>query len=288
MNPVGSAPRVLVGIATRNRAQVLPKAIASAQRQAYRPLEIAVLDDGSTDDTPALRAQFPHVHWQRQETSIGLIESRNRLMQSANADFYVSLDDDAWFLQTDEIGLAVARMVENPRLAAIAFDVLSPAFPAVSERTAPRPAAIFIGCGHLLRLAAVRRAGFYAPSPGAYGAEEKDLSLRLFDAGGRIELLPGVHVWHDQAWTGRDPRPLHRSGVCNELILTLRRCPAPEVVVVLPIKILRFFWFWLCHPSYFFAGLAGLALTARNSGAALRSRRPVRRETFWRMRFGRL
>lgn len=277
---------VLVGITTNNRGFILPKAIASALGQGHRPTSVAVLDDGSTDATPAVQAQFPGVQWIRHERPVGYRASRNELMRQPGAEFYVSLDDDAWFLHDDEIALAVARMRANPKLGAIAFDILSPDRPDAVERTAPRPAAIFIGCGHLLRLTAVAAAGYYADTPGVYGSEEKDLSLRLADLGYEIELLPGVHVWHEKAWTDRDWYPLHRSGVCNELYMTLLRCPLPDLLLVLPWKILSFVRYWLRRPRYFRAGISGLGQFLRHGGSALRHRRPVRRETFWRLTRG--
>ena len=284
MTSTSTPPTVLVGISTRNRAGILPKAIASALAQDYPHVRVAVLDDGSTDDTPALRTRFPRVHWQRHENSLGLIESRNELMRATGAAYYVSLDDDAWFLRGDEIALALARFEAHPHLAGVAFDILSPDRPDPVERGMPRPVAMFIGCGHILRLSAVQEAGYYASSPGTYGSEEKDLSLRLADLDYRIDLLPGVHVWHDKAWTGRDWNPLHRSGVCNELVMTLRRCPLPDALAVLPLKVASYLWFWLRNPSCFLAGLGGLVDFLRYFASAWRTRQPVRRATFWRFR----
>lgn len=281
-----SAPVVLVGITTRNRAAILPKAIRSALAQSYPAVRVAVLDDGSTDATPALRAEFPSVLWIRHETSRGIIESRNRLMRETDATYYLSLDDDAWFMRDDEIALAVTRLEADPSIGAIAYDILSPDRATPVERGAGREVAMFIGCGHVLRLAAVRAAGYYASSPGTYGSEEKDLSLRLADLGHRIELLPGVHVWHDKAWQDRDYYPIHRSGVCNELIMTLRRCPLPDLLMVLPLKLVSYAWFWIRRPSFLRAGIAGVGAALRHSAAAWRSRAPVRRETFWRMSAG--
>jgi GT2 family glycosyltransferase len=276
-------PRVLIGITTRNRAAILPKALASALAQQYPALEVAVLDDGSTDDTPALREKYPAVRWLRHEHAHGIIESRNELMQTIGASYFVSLDDDAWFLQGDEIALAVRRLETHPDVAAIAFDILSPDRPGKVARRGAVPTSMFIGCGHMVRLSSVRAVGCYAPTPGTYGSEEKDLALRLADRGFKIELLPGVHVWHDKAWTGRDWYPLHRSGVCNELFMTLRRCPLPDVLLVLPLKILSYFWFWFRQPAYFRAGLAGLWAFGCHLGDALRTRQAVRRATYWRM-----
>ena len=281
MSSPTTQPLVLVGITTRNRAPILPKAIASALAQQYPALEIAVLDDGSTDDTPALRGKNPLVRWQRHEQSHGYMESRNELMRNTAAIYYVSLDDDAWFLHGDEIALAVSHLESHPNLAAVAFDILSPDRPTEVPRSAAVPVSLFIGCGHMVRLSAVQGVGYYAPTPGTYGSEEKDLALRLADRGLTIDLLPGVHVWHDKAWTGRDWYPLHRSGVCNELYMTVRRCPLPDALLVLPLKLLSFLWFWIRRPSYFPAGLAGVGQFVSNLGAAFRSRQPVRRATFW-------
>ncbi len=278
------SPRVLIGIITFNRASILPKVLASALAQTHTPTEIVVVDDGSGDRTPQLPPQYPTVQWIRHESSQGYRTNRNELMRRPGPEFYVSLDDDAWFLSGDEIAVAVARMRANPRLGAIAFDILSPDRPAAVARKVPRPSAMFIGCGHLLRLSAVAAAGYYADTPGLYGSEEKDLSLRLADLGYEIELLPGVHVWHDKAWTGRDWYPLHRSGVCNELVMTIRRCPLPDALLVLPLKIVSYLWFWLRNPQCIRAGLAGLGDFLRHFAIAWRTRQPVRRETFWRFR----
>ena len=277
-----SSPRVLAGITTRNRAALLPRALDSLRAQTAPTLPVTVLDDASDDGTPAVQARYPEVRWQRHAFPHGIIASRNQLMRTADADYFLCLDDDAWFLVRDELAIAIARLQEQPGVAAIAFDILSPDRPAEAPRTPAQPTAMYIGCGHLLRLSAVRVAGFYAPSPGTYGSEEKDLCLRLADLGLRVELLPGVHVWHDKAWAGRDNRPLHRSGVSNEMTMALRRCPLPDVLLVLPLKTLSYLWFWIRHPFYARAGFAGLGDFLKHAGATWRSRQPVRRATFWR------
>jgi GT2 family glycosyltransferase len=227
---------VLVGVVTHNRASVLPVALKSALAQTHRPLRISVVDDASTDDTPGLREDFPMVGWSRVEPGRGYLDARNRMMLTARESFYVSLDDDAWFLAGDEIALAVAYLERNPTTAAIAFQIVSPDRPDLSPRGKPAAASLFIGCGHVLRLSVVKELGGYSRFPGTYGAEEKDLCLRLIDAGYGIVALPGVHVWHDKSELGRDVARQYRSGVCNDLALTVRRVPLPQLLALLPYK----------------------------------------------------
>lgn len=232
MNSAGQ-PSVVVGISTYNRADILPKAIASALSQNYPGVSVAVVNDASTDSTNEIAGRFPAVSWTSWTSNRGYVEARNLMMLESTASYYVSLDDDAWFIDCDEISLAVELMEAQKDVAAVAFDILSPDRPTPTRRTQAKPVAMFIGCGHVLRLEPVRRLNGYAIFPGAYGAEEKDLCLRLIDAGYKIVKMPGVHVWHDKAATARDLSSQHCSGVCNDLALALRRTP----LIVLPLSI---------------------------------------------------
>jgi GT2 family glycosyltransferase len=230
--------KVLIGITTQNRAELLAKAIQSALDQDYADKEVAVFDDASTDGTPELRDRFPQVRWFRAEEKQGYLAARNKLMSETDAELYFSLDDDAWFLRGDELSLGVKILKDRPEVAALAFDILSPDKASPEERRDPRAVHMYIGCGHLLRLSAAREAGFYTPSPGLYGGEEKDLCVRLLDRGQEILFLPGVHVWHDKTMLARDLPSQHRSGVCNDFVFAYRRCPFPMVLWLIPGKML--------------------------------------------------
>lgn len=275
----GRTPLVLVGIVTRNRASILPKAIQSALSQTYPNLEIAVLDDGSTDGTYNLQSVFPTVHWYKWECSRGYLEARNLLMRTTNAGYFVSLDDDAWFLSDDATQLAIEYMEATPTVAAVAFDIISPDRPDSKLRTGPRPTSTFVGCGHVLRIAAVRDSGFYVPSPGFYGSEEKDLCLRFLDRRWDIHFLPGVHVWHDKTAVARNQAEQHRSGVCNDLVFVVRRCPLLLMLIVIPGKIFQHLRFAvrnrLLRPC-----LSGFYLFLRNARVLWGGRSPVRTGSF--------
>lgn len=271
-------PLVLAGIVTRNRAEILPKALASVCAQQYPSLQVAVVDNGSTDGTEALADRFTNVLWTRWRDNRGYMAARNHLMETADASYFVSLDDDACFLGCDEIAMAVDYLERNPRVAAAAFDILSPDRPDPVPRIEPTRAAMFIGCGHVLRLSAIQQVGGYESVPGSYGGEEKDLCLRLLDDGFEIVKLPGVHVWHEKSSLSREMPAQHRSGVCNDLVMTLRRTPVGLLPAALLAKFYRHSVFALKH-GLIGPCLEGFGLFARSLPMILRSRHPVRTAT---------
>ena len=91
-------PAVSVVIPAHNYAHYLPVALYSILAQTWTALEIIVVDDGSTDDTRAVVAQFidPRVRYTWQENA-GLSAARNTGIREAQHDFLAFLDaDDAW------------------------------------------------------------------------------------------------------------------------------------------------------------------------------------------------
>ncbi len=271
-------PAVLLGIATRNRAELLTKSLNSALLQTMPNMQIVVVDDGSIDATPELHPKFPGVIWQRRERRLGYMSARNEMMATSGVDYFVSLDDDAWFLGTDEIETAVKFLEANPKVAVVAFDILGSRQSEVQPRTAPLKVGVFAGCGHVIRIKAALEVGFYEDTPGDYGGEEKDLCLRLMDAGYSIVRLPGVHVWHDKTPLAREIEFQHQSVVCNDLAIALRRSPTTYLPLFLAIRVSRrlmFSWKSRQMKSCF----RGLALFMKSFGAIWSSRKPVKAET---------
>ena len=233
--------KVCIGITTKNRINIVPQAIESALAQDYPHTEVFVFDDGSTDGTFSLKDKYPQVRWERSEESLGLLEVRNRMMRTCLADIFVSLDDDAWFLKKDEIGLAVEYFIKNKNLGAIAFDILergSDRFREVVREEAVKTN-FFKGAGHALRLDVVKEVGYYVPFPLKYGHEEKDLGIQILDRGYEIWMLPGVHIWHDYTLVERDMTEQNRGFMINDLIYKFRRVPLLYLLPVIGLSIFR-------------------------------------------------
>jgi GT2 family glycosyltransferase len=161
-------------------------------------------------------------------------------LQTTDAAYYVSLDDDSWFLNNRDLEKAVAYMDSNSTVAALAFTIHSPdddvSLHKLNTQIRPSVTNNFIGCGHLVRVLAVKQVGYYTPNPGYYGGEEKDLCIKLMDAGYTIMTFPDVVIWHDKTMVARDLPKQHRSGVCNDLVFAFRRIPATLLIPILGYK----------------------------------------------------
>jgi GT2 family glycosyltransferase len=100
------APTVSVIVPTWNRAAWLPATVESALGQTVPPLEVIVVDDGSTDDTAAVAARLgPWVRYVRQENA-GVAAARNTGAGLARGELIAFLDcEDLWVPDKLEIQL---------------------------------------------------------------------------------------------------------------------------------------------------------------------------------------
>ena len=85
---------VSVIITTRNRSKSVKKAIESVLAIQSRKfdIEIIVVDDGSTDDTPEVLQLYPATYLRT--NGIGMANARNAGLRAAQGDFVTLLDDD--------------------------------------------------------------------------------------------------------------------------------------------------------------------------------------------------
>lgn len=89
--------QISVIIPTFNRAWTLARAIDSVLAQTYAPREIIVVDDGSTDDTPALLAAYGKKIRVLSQPGKGVSGARNLGIRNSCGEFIALLDsDDQW------------------------------------------------------------------------------------------------------------------------------------------------------------------------------------------------
>lgn len=139
--------RISTIITCFNGAAFVADAVASIRRQAIPVSEIVVIDDGSTDDTPAVVASLAGDDLNYyQQANQGLPGARNAGLERSSGDLITFLDyDDVWtdnklaiqvpMLQADpELGMVVGyaqtmRLVKQPdgQIAFEPHDVPAPA-----------------------------------------------------------------------------------------------------------------------------------------------------------------
>jgi glycosyltransferase involved in cell wall biosynthesis len=86
-------PALSVIIPTHNRAGLLPAAVESVRR-AGSDLEIIVVDDASSDDTPRVCERLSGIRYLRFEENQGLSQARNAGILASSAELVSFLDDD--------------------------------------------------------------------------------------------------------------------------------------------------------------------------------------------------
>lgn len=108
-------PKVTVVIPTYNRANFLQHAIQSVL-QAGSDVEVVVVDDCSTDETPDVCSQLGSIRYVRLPANRGLAHARNVGIAESSSEFIAFLDDDDLRLP-DSLDKQLSRMVVDDRIA---------------------------------------------------------------------------------------------------------------------------------------------------------------------------
>jgi GT2 family glycosyltransferase len=282
-----SAPRLTIGITTRNRPEALARCLESMRLATHLSPEVIVFDDGSS---PAASAQIAAmslaipVRVIRDDSAPGVIVGRNRLVEAATSDAVFLMDDDAALFDNDAIERALRVLASDDGIAAVAFAQANRLGEPWDERMQPAlgreacyvPA--FIGFAHLVRRDIFLRFG-YRETFEFYG-EEKDLCLRMLDAGLRTVYLPDALVMHEPDPGGRSKQRYLRYVIRNDCLNALYNEPLRRLVWLLPA---RFALFFRMRRALDVSDPWGWAWIARGifvrSGSIVRDRRPVSSQT---------
>jgi glycosyltransferase involved in cell wall biosynthesis len=181
-------PTVSIVIPCYNHGVFLGEAIESVLRWETGAIEIIVVDDGSTDDTPAVIARYPVVRGVRQRNA-GLAAARNGGLRLCRGRYVMFLDADDLLLPA-AVAHSVRLMDEH-----LDWAFVSGAFryadknaapisgPIVARRAVDRYAALlrrnYIGMGAtvLFRRSVLERVGGFDTTLAA--CEDWDLHLRI-------------------------------------------------------------------------------------------------------------
>jgi glycosyltransferase involved in cell wall biosynthesis len=178
---------VSVIIPVHNGEPFIAEAIASVLAQRHRPIEIVVVDDGSTDASAAIvRAQGKAVRY-RYQPRAGVAAARNAGLALAAGDLIGFLDqDDLW--AKDKLAVLLPRLAADPRLEAI-YGLTSRIV--MGQREAPAPVFDWHLGSALFRRSLFSLIGRFDETV-RYHADDTDFFLRLRESGARIDYVDRV------------------------------------------------------------------------------------------------
>jgi Glycosyl transferase family 2 len=117
MTPI--SPLVSIVVPARDAAFYLPEALRSIVGQRYRPIEVIVMDDASTDDTRAVAEAFgPPVSVHSQREAKGIYDNANDGITRACGDYVAVFHADDVYLP-DIVQREVEYLEANPTVSAV-------------------------------------------------------------------------------------------------------------------------------------------------------------------------
>lgn len=264
-------------IATKSRKEGLRSALRSVAHQSI-PVEVIVLDDGSTDGTAEMvRAEFPKVHLIRHEDSRGLIVRRNEGAQLAKANIIFSIDDDAAF-SSPKVVEQTLQEFSDPCIGAVAIPYVEPHSSSQIRQSAPDSSGTwvtdrFVGTAHAVRRDIFLRLGSYREHL-LHQGEEGDYCLRMLAAGYVTRVGHADPIFHYES-PDRSSERMDFYGRRNDILFAWQNVPMPYLPFHLAATVVRGSIYTIRsarHPKKMFAGmLSGLAECFRGDV----QRRPV-------------
>ncbi|MCC6193380.1 MAG: glycosyltransferase [Burkholderiales bacterium] len=197
-------PAVSVVVCSYNGARTLRDTMEGLRALDYPDVETIVVDDGSTDATAQIAAEYG-VNLIRTQNR-GLSAARNTGWQAANGAIVAYIDDDAYpdphwlqflayrFLHDDWVGVGgpnIAPAGDGPVAECVANAPGGPVHVLVSDREAEH----IPGCNMAFRSKALAAIDGFDPRFRTAG-DDVDVCWRLQQRGGRIGFHAGALVWH--------------------------------------------------------------------------------------------
>ncbi|MBU6498133.1 MAG: glycosyltransferase, partial [Rhodospirillales bacterium] len=203
-------PRVSVLMTTWNGAGFIAESIASILAQDFSDFELVVIDDGSTDDTPAILTAIadPRLRVLRPPHNLGIAGARNFGFAACRAPYVAALDHDDISLP-GRLAAQFAYLERTPGIVLVGSDISirEGGRERASGHAGGAPPSLMRWLLHIdnpltyssvmLRTSAVRALGAFMRADRA-PADDFDLYHRLLRVGeiARLEEVLTIYRWH--------------------------------------------------------------------------------------------
>jgi glycosyltransferase involved in cell wall biosynthesis len=208
-------------ISTYNRRDVLLKTLQQIKfcGLSKESFEILLIDNASPDQTATAVAQsHPDIHLFALRDNLGPC-AKNLAIPKAQGQYIIFLDDDS-YPEPNSVERMIQHFQRKPKLGAAVFTITLPD----GSRECSAYPDVFIGCGTGFRREALLQVGGL-PTDFFMQAEEYDLSLRLLDAGWRVQTFDDLKVSHLKTPGARYSERVTQFDVRNNLVLLTRYFP---------------------------------------------------------------
>jgi GT2 family glycosyltransferase len=280
------SPIATVVITTRNRKEMLRKAMESALLQKGN-VEVIVMDDASTDGSADMvLREFPMVRLFTTSHRCGLIVQRNRAAELATAPVIFSLDDDAIFT-TSNIVEQTLSYFEEPRVGAVALPLVNIIDGVKQEFFAGRPSEkgqFWITHAFPGGASAVRRELFIYLG-GFHGylfqwGEEAEYAQRMLSAGRVVRLGMTDPIHHFPAKGGRHTRGKNIWLYRNMILTVWYNAPRVLLFPLIGIQTIRCLGNVCIKPQQIPIAIEGLIRGYIGCIKEFKARRPISFRTF--------
>lgn len=184
---------VSIAILTYNRGELVSRALRSvlAQETGGFDVEILVVDDGSTDDTPhRVQKYADRVKYLRHEENLGVGVSSHEAVLEAKGEFFVRLDSDDFFSQYFLLHtLPFLRAHSSLDIVSTDIQMVNEVeFPTETVSRGDWDALVDFGAGVVFRKSSILKAGNYDKA--LRTREDLDLLIRMKKLGSTRYHVP--------------------------------------------------------------------------------------------------
>ena len=272
---------ISVMITTRNRCEELRRTVSRLDRLEPAAIEIIICADGCADETVSIiTTDFPRVRLLINETAIGSVGSRDRMLRDAKGDWVLSLDDDSYPVTPNFLEKLEPIIASHPEAMVITFPEERDQGMFPSDTKTPQCPGHYVSA--YPNCAALMNRDFYLSQPGfplhfVHMYEEPDFALQCYAGGSAVWFEPSLPIRHHLTPTQRCEIDRHHQNARNELWSVWMRCPWPWLPVVSLFRVWRQFRYacteglsWAVRePVWWWSGLLGFR-------ACVRKRHPVK------------
>lgn len=190
-------PTVSVVMPTYNRADLLPRAIESILNQTFTDFELIIVDDGSTDNSPALLNDYADqddriiLLWNSENK--GISYSRNKGNDAAVGKYIAIMDSDDISLP-QRLEKSVAFLEQHPDITAVNATYTKTTSPVPNNWVPKKRLDILMNLGNYFTNLAVVRRDFIQKHHIRYNesfisSEDYDFWRQIIFAGGHLSMI---------------------------------------------------------------------------------------------------